>query len=88
MARGRTGRSFPPPTPWGWINSKETVRGIGFAYDRKDLDVSVRGRLGEGARNRLYFLYEASDDYWDFRRGDRHNDIFELVVDGDGRVGR
>jgi hypothetical protein len=33
--------------------------------------------------NRLYFLYEATDDYWDFRRGDRHNDIFELVVDGD-----
>jgi hypothetical protein len=33
--------------------------------------------------NRLYFLYEADDDYWDFSRPDLHNDIFELVVDGD-----
>ena len=33
--------------------------------------------------NQLYFLYEAYDDYWDFTRPDLHNDIFELVVDGD-----
>jgi hypothetical protein len=33
--------------------------------------------------NQLYFLYEATDDYWDFARTDLHNDIFELVVDGD-----
>ena len=33
--------------------------------------------------NRLYFLYEAYDNYWDFSRDDLHNDIFELVVDGD-----
>ena len=33
--------------------------------------------------NRLYFLYEADDDYWDFAQPGLHNDTFELVVDGD-----
>ena len=33
--------------------------------------------------NRLYFLYEADDDYWDFSLPDLHNDTFEIVVDGD-----
>ena len=33
--------------------------------------------------NRLYFLYESYDDFWDFNKTDLHNDIFELVVDGD-----
>ncbi len=33
--------------------------------------------------NRLYFLYEADKDYWDFSRPDLHNDTFEVVVDGD-----
>ncbi len=33
--------------------------------------------------NRLYFLYEADDDYWDFSMPGLHNDTFELVVDGD-----
>ena len=34
-------------------------------------------------QNHLYFLYEASDNYWDFAREDLHNDIFEVVIDGD-----
>ena len=33
--------------------------------------------------NRLYFLCEADDDYWDFALPGLHNDTFELVVDGD-----
>jgi hypothetical protein len=33
--------------------------------------------------NRLYFLYEADKKHWDFARPDLHNDIFEVVVDGD-----
>jgi hypothetical protein len=33
--------------------------------------------------NRLYFLYEAYDNHWDFGQPGLHNDIFELVVDGD-----
>jgi hypothetical protein len=50
--------------------------------DRKDLDVKVKVGWVKGL-NRLYFLYEASDNYWDFRHRDLHNDIFEVVVDGD-----
>lgn len=33
--------------------------------------------------NRLYFLYEAEDNYWQFTRPGLEADIFELVVDGD-----
>ncbi len=61
---------------------KETQKGLGFQYDKKDLDVKVKVGWVKGL-NRLYFLYEAYDNYWDFERADRHNDIFELVVDGD-----
>lgn len=50
--------------------------------DPKDLDVKVKVGWVKGL-NRLYFLYEAYDNYWDFARPGLHNDIFELVVDGD-----
>jgi hypothetical protein len=50
--------------------------------DPKTLDVRVRVGWVKGL-NRLYFLYEAYDDYWDFARPDLHNDTFEVVVDGD-----
>lgn len=60
----------------------DTVGGRGTNYDRGDLDVKVRVGWVRGM-NQLYFLYEASDNYWDFARTDLHNDIFELVVDGD-----
>jgi hypothetical protein len=52
------------------------------APDPKTLDVKVRVGWVAGM-NRLYFLYEAYDDYWDFSRPDLHNDTFEVVVDGD-----
>ncbi len=61
---------------------KETVLGRGMHTDKKDLDVRVKVGWVKGL-NRLYFLYEASDNYWDFSRTDLHNDIFEVVVDGD-----
>ena len=54
--------------------------------DREDLDVTVRVGWVKGL-NRLYFLYEAYDDYWDFSHRDLHNDIFEVVVDGDASGG-
>jgi hypothetical protein len=60
----------------------DTVNGHGTKIDPKDLDVRVRVGWVKGL-NRLYFLYEAYDNYWDFARSDIHNDIFELVVDGD-----
>ena len=50
--------------------------------DAKDLDVKVKVGWVKGL-NRLYFLYEAYDNYWDFKSNGLHNDIFELVVDGD-----
>ena len=54
--------------------------------DPKNLDVRVRVGWVKGL-NRLYFLYEAYDDYWDFSLPDLHNDIFEIVVDGDASGG-
>ena len=50
--------------------------------DPTKLDVKVKVGWVKGL-NRLYFLYEANKDYWDFSRSDLHNDIFEVVVDGD-----
>lgn len=50
--------------------------------DPKNLDIRVTVGWVKGM-NRLYFLYEAWDDYWDFSRVDLHHDIFEIVVDGD-----
>lgn len=50
--------------------------------DPKNLDIKVKVGWVKGMC-RLYFLYEAYDDYWDFALPDLHNDTFELVVDGD-----
>lgn len=57
-------------------------RGPWTQKDKQDIDVRVRVGWVKGM-NRLYFLYEADDNYWDFTRPDLHNDIFEVVVDGD-----
>lgn len=46
------------------------------------IDVSVKVAWVKGL-NRLYFLYEAYDDCWDFAGPGLKNDTFELVVDGD-----
>jgi len=54
--------------------------------DPKNLDVRLRVGWVKGL-NRLYFLYEAYDDYWDFALPGLHNDTFELVVDGDASGG-
>ncbi len=50
--------------------------------DPRDLDVKVKVGWVKGL-NRLYFLYQAYDNYWDFAQPGLHNDIFEVVVDGD-----
>ena len=52
------------------------------ARDPKNLNVKVKVGWVKGL-NRLYFLYQAYDNYWDFSHPDLHNDIFEVVVDGD-----
>ncbi|MDQ8203222.1 PKD domain-containing protein [Pelagicoccus sp. SDUM812003] len=48
----------------------------------ESLDISVKVGWVKGL-NRLYFLYEAYDDYWDFSLPGLKNDTFEIVVDGD-----
>ncbi len=59
---------------------QDTTNGKGANYDPRDLDIKVKVGWVKGL-NRLYFLYEAYDDYWNmaYNRGD----IFEVVVDGD-----
>jgi hypothetical protein len=61
---------------------RETVVGIGDGRDPANLDVKVKVGWVSG-QNHLYFLYEASDNYWDLAREDLHNDILEVVIDGD-----
>ena len=56
--------------------------GVHKVHDPRNLDVKVKVGWVKGM-NRLYFLYQAYDNYWDFSLPDLHNDIFELVVDGD-----
>jgi hypothetical protein len=50
--------------------------------DPADLEVKVKVGWVRG-ENRLYFLYEAYDNFWDFAGPGLHNDTFEIVVDGD-----
>jgi hypothetical protein len=64
------------------LEDTEAPGGQGTNRDPKALDVKVKVGWVKGL-NRLYFLYEADDNYWDFSRPDLHNDIFEVVVDGD-----
>jgi hypothetical protein len=56
------------------------------APDPRNLDVRVRVGWVKGL-NRLYFLYEAYDDYWDFALPGLKNDTFEVMVDGDASGG-
>lgn len=61
---------------------RDTVGGKNDKHDPKNLDVKVKVGWVKGM-NQLYFLYEAYDNFWDFKSTDLHNDIFEVVVDGD-----
>ncbi len=54
--------------------------------DPENLAVRVRVGWVQGL-NRLYFLYEAADNYWDYSLPSIHNDTFEIVVDGDASGG-
>ncbi|MEX0883461.1 MAG: PKD domain-containing protein [Cyclobacteriaceae bacterium] len=68
---------------------KDTEDGHGVDIDTTDIGVQVSVGWVRGL-NRLYFLYEAFDDFWDFERFNPKgylNDIFEIVVDGDGSGG-
>ena len=50
--------------------------------------LAVRVKVGwVKGLNRLYFLYEAEDDFWDFSNPGLRNDTFEIIVDGDASGG-
>ena len=75
----------PENYTYGTDQLSDTEDGMGTNIDPKDLDVKVIIGWVKGL-NRIYFLYEAYDDFWDFARFNPEgymNDIFELVVDGD-----
>jgi len=75
----------PAEYSYGTDQLDDTEDGHGTNIDRKDLDVKVTVGWVKGM-NRLYFLYEAYDDFWDFERFNPNgylNDIFEIAVDGD-----
>lgn len=64
------------------IDRMQEDNGYYAAPDRKNLDITVKVGWVKG-ENRLYFLYEATDDHWDFETLGLKGDVFELVVDGD-----
>lgn len=53
-----------------------------YQTDPRNLKVKVRVGWVKGF-NRLYFLYEAYDNYWDFAGTGLRNDTFEVIIDGD-----
>lgn len=78
---------------WEMVPDSYAIRTDQFVNEHRDaptkpgtLDVKVRIGWVKGL-NRLYFLYEATDDYWDFAQPGLHNDTFEIVVDGDASGG-
>ncbi|MDP2982777.1 MAG: PKD domain-containing protein [Candidatus Latescibacter sp.] len=75
----------PDDYAYGNEEINDTEDGHGANIDPKNLNVKVKVGWVKG-ENRLYFLYEADDDYWDFGRFNPRgylNDIFEIAVDGD-----
>jgi len=66
----------------GLDQMKESINGIGFNLDAKDLDITVKVGWVKDL-NRLYFYLEVFDDFWEFEQLDIRQDIFELVVDAD-----
>ena len=74
----------PQEYTYGTDQIRDTEDGHG-EIDPADLDIKVTVGWVKGL-NRLYFLYEAYDDFWDFGRFNPKgysNDIFEIAVDGD-----
>ncbi len=64
------------------IDAMKEDEGKHAAPNKATLDVTVKvGWCRE--TQRLYFLYEAWDNYWRFSENSLNTDIFEVVVDGD-----
>ena len=61
-------------------DDSSTARNTPVNPDNIDVKVCVGWVKGI---NKLYVLYEAYDNYWDFGLPGTHNDMFEFVVDAD-----
>lgn len=68
------------------IDQMKEDEGKHLAPNKKTLGINVKVGWVKGL-NRLYFLYEAYDDFWDFTNPGLEADIFEVVVDGDASGG-
>lgn len=64
------------------INAMREDEGNYATPDKSTLDVRVKVGWCPGL-NRIYFLYEAYDNYWRFSENTLSTDILEIVVDGD-----
>ncbi len=78
------------PADWAMVPESYVVGKDQLINDVKtppaagDKSLAVRVKVGwVKGLNRLYFLYEAEDDFWDFSDPGLRNDTFELMVDGD-----
>ena len=69
--------SYVVPIEEMWDDSRKH-QGI----NKSTLDIKVKVGWVEGL-NRLYFYYEAYDDFWDFNTLGLRNDTYEIVVDAD-----
>lgn len=69
--------SYVVPVEEMWDDSRKH-QGI----NKSTLDIKVKVGWVEGL-NRLYFYYEAYDDFWDFNTLGLRNDTYEIVVDAD-----
>ncbi|USU07378.1 hypothetical protein NF700_09655 [Sphingomonadaceae bacterium OTU29MARTA1] len=75
---------------WDRVPASYVIRSDQFAADdgggRRPDPASLRATIKVGwvkGMNRLYILYEAWDDHWDFASEGLDQDILEMVVDGD-----
>lgn len=75
---------------WDRVPASYVIRSDQFAADngsgRRPDPASLRATIKVGwvkSMNRLYILYEAWDDHWDFASEGLDQDILEMVVDGD-----
>ncbi|QJU60909.1 PKD domain-containing protein [Sphingomonas sp. AP4-R1] len=70
--------------PDSYVVGQDQMTDQDGGHHNPDKTLTIRVKVGwVKGLNRLYFLYEAKDDYWDFSLPGLHNDTFEVVVDAD-----
>ena len=82
------------PADWAMVPESYVIGKDQLVNDSKeppaagDKSLAVRVKVGwVKGLNRLYFLYEAEDDFWEFDAPGLRNDTFEVMVDGDASGG-